>query len=66
MGMHEKTGFFSSIAAPPARQPDVVVFNYHSPGPALKFVRAWAKQTRSIDVVIEKPLSLRTFGALLS
>ena len=87
MGMHEMTGFFSSIAAPPARQPDVVVFNYHSdrpdslivcstlkalaplaatvvivsPGPALKFVRAWVKQTRSIDVVIEKPLSDERF-----
>ncbi len=28
-----------------------------SPGPALKTVRAWAKQTKSIDVVIEKPLT---------
>ena len=27
-----------------------------SPGPALKAVRHWAKQTSSIDVVIEKPL----------
>lgn len=70
-----------------ARQPDVVVFNYHSdqpdslvvcstlksmlpqaativiasPGPALKVVRAWAKQTKSIDVVIEKPLSDERF-----
>ena len=69
------------------RQPDVVVFNYHSdrpdsltvcstlksmvpqaavivivsPGPALKVVRAWAKQTQSIDVVIEKPLSDERF-----
>ena len=32
-----------------------------SPGPALKFVRAWAKQTGSIDVVIEKPLSDERF-----
>lgn len=32
-----------------------------SPGPALKVVRAWAKQTRSIDVVIEKPLSDERF-----
>ena len=32
-----------------------------SPGPALKFVRAWATQTRSIDVVIEKPLSDERF-----
>lgn len=32
-----------------------------SPGPALKLVRAWAKQTRSIDVVIEKPLSDERF-----
>ena len=28
-----------------------------SPGPALTAVRQWAKQTSSIDVVIEKPLS---------
>ena len=27
-----------------------------SPGPALKIVRAWGKQTKSIDVVVEKPL----------
>ncbi len=32
-----------------------------SPGPALKAVRAWAKQTRSIDVIIEKPLSDERF-----
>ena len=36
-----------------------------SPGPALKAVRAWAKQTRSIDVVIEKPLSNERFFMLL-
>lgn len=28
-----------------------------SPGPALKVVREWARQTQSIDVVVEKPLS---------
>ncbi len=32
-----------------------------SPGPALKVVRAWATQTQSIDVVIEKPLSDERF-----
>lgn len=32
-----------------------------SPGPALKVVREFAKQTRSIDVVIEKPLSDERF-----
>ena len=32
-----------------------------SPGPALKVVRGWAKQTQSIDVVIEKPLSDERF-----
>ena len=32
-----------------------------SPGPALKMVRHWAKQTSSIDVVIEKPLSDERF-----
>ena len=36
-----------------------------SPGPALKAVRAWAKQTQSIDVVIEKPLSNERFFMLL-
>lgn len=32
-----------------------------SPGPALKVVRHWAKQTSSIDVIIEKPLSDERF-----
>ena len=32
-----------------------------SPGPALKAVRSWAKQTHSIDVIIEKPLSREQF-----
>ena len=32
-----------------------------SPGPARKAVRHWAKQTSSIDVVIEKPLSDKRF-----
>ena len=32
-----------------------------SPGPALKAVRFWAKQTSSIDVIIEKPLSDERF-----
>ncbi len=32
-----------------------------SPGPALKAVRHWAKQTNSIDVIIEKPLSDERF-----
>lgn len=32
-----------------------------SPGPALKAVRAWAKQTQSVDVIIEKPLSDERF-----
>ena len=32
-----------------------------SPGPALKAVRAWAKRSQSIDVVIEKPLSDERF-----
>ena len=36
-----------------------------SPGPALKVVRAWAKQTKNIDVVIEKPLSDERFFMLL-
>ena len=32
-----------------------------SPGPALKAVRQWAKQTSSIDVIVEKPLSDERF-----
>ena len=32
-----------------------------SPGPALKAVRFWAKQTSSIDLIIEKPLSDERF-----
>ena len=36
-----------------------------SPGPALKAVRAWAKQTQSVDVVIEKPLSDERFFTTL-
>ncbi len=32
-----------------------------SPGPALKAVRQWAKQTSSVDVIIEKPLSDERF-----
>lgn len=32
-----------------------------SPGPALKAVRNWAKQTSSIDMIIEKPLSDERF-----
>ncbi len=32
-----------------------------SPGPALKAVRHWAKQTQSVDVIIEKPLSDERF-----
>ena len=37
-----------------------------SPGPALKTVRAWAKQTKSIDVVIEKPLTDDRFFTTLN
>lgn len=41
--------------------PRVATIVIVSPGPALKIVRAWAKQTQSIDVVIEKPLSDERF-----
>ena len=41
--------------------PQAAVIVIVSPGPALKVVRAWAKQTQSIDVVIEKPLSDERF-----
>lgn len=37
--------------------PNAAVIAIVSPGPALKVVRTWATQTRSIDVIIEKPLS---------
>ena len=36
-----------------------------SPGPALKAVRQWAKETKNIDVVIEKPLSDERFYMML-
>lgn len=36
-----------------------------SPGPALKTVRTWSKQTKSIDAVIEKPLSDEQFFTTL-
>lgn len=36
-----------------------------SPGPALKTVRTWSKQTKSIDVIIEKPLSDEQFFTAL-
>ena len=41
--------------------PRVATIVIVSPGPALKTVRAWAKQTQGIDVVIEKPLSDERF-----
>lgn len=45
--------------------PRVAIIVIVSPGPALKVVRAWAKQTQSIDVVIEKPLSDERFFMIL-
>lgn len=37
--------------------PQASIIAIVSPGPALKAVRSWAKQTSSIDMIIEKPLS---------
>ena len=37
--------------------PSAAVVVLVAPGPALKQVRAWARQTRSIDSILEKPLS---------
>lgn len=44
-----------------AMAPQATTIVIVSPGPALRVVRAWAKQTRSIDVVVEKPLSDERF-----
>ncbi|MBC7435131.1 MAG: hypothetical protein H7332_03575 [Bdellovibrionales bacterium] len=41
--------------------PKAAVIVIVSPGPALKQVRAWTRQTHSIDVIIEKPLSDERF-----
>ncbi len=41
--------------------PKAAVIVIVSPGPALKHVRAWARQTQTIDVIIEKPLSDERF-----
>ena len=41
--------------------PGVSIVAIVSPGPAMKRVREWAKLTKCIDVVIEKPLSDERF-----
>lgn len=45
--------------------PNAAVVVIVSPGPALKQARAWSKQTGSIDVIIEKPLSDERFFMVL-
>ena len=45
--------------------PSAAIVVLVAPGPALKQVRAWAKQTRSIDSILEKPLSDELFFATL-
>jgi class 3 adenylate cyclase len=42
-----------------------LVISIVSPGPALKTVQLWAKQTKSVDLVIEKPLSDERFFIML-
>lgn len=45
--------------------PSTSIIAIVSPGPALKTVRAWSKQTKSIDSIIEKPLSDERFFTTL-
>lgn len=45
--------------------PSTAIIAIVSPGPALKTVRAWSKQTKSIDAIIEKPLSDERFFTTL-
>ena len=45
--------------------PGAAVVVLVAPGPALKQVRAWGKQTRSIDSILEKPLSDELFSTTL-
>ena len=45
--------------------PGAAVVVLVAPGPALKQVRAWARQTRSIDSILEKPLSDELFFTTL-
>ena len=41
--------------------PQSIVVAIVSPGPALKTVESWSKQTKSIDLIVEKPLSDERF-----
>lgn len=41
--------------------PQSIVVAIVSPGPALKTVELWFKQTKSIDLIVEKPLSDESF-----
>lgn len=41
--------------------PQSIVIIIASPGPGLKIVESWAKQTKSIDLIFEKPLSNERF-----
>ncbi len=46
--------------------PEVPIVAVVSPGPAMKRVREWAKETKNIEVVVEKPLSDERFFLLVS
>ncbi len=46
--------------------PEVPVVAVVSAGPAMKRVREWAKETKNIEVVVEKPLSDERFFLLVS
>lgn len=48
------------------QQPKTSIIAIVSPGPALKVVRQWAKQTNSIEVIVEKPLSDERFFTTLN
>lgn len=46
--------------------PDCATLVVAAPGPALAAVRAWARQTRSIDVIVEKPFFDERFYLVLT
>ena len=45
--------------------PQSLIVAIVSPGPAFKTVDLWAKQTKSIDLIVEKPLSEKRFFTVL-
>ena len=45
--------------------PQSLIVSIVSPGPALRTIQLWAKETKSIDLIIEKPLSDERFFMML-